>query len=136
MSNLAFVRKSIQIKANLSSQRLSYKPYPSTEFNNTFKFIAIESIAYFTNEEIDTVCTLSCNFVKSQAYNDRDQITSYEQPLKSFVINVAKKHQVRNFSLIWFVINSISEDLILSVQNFDKTIMKNNVDISVTIALC
>jgi len=134
MSNFACVRKSVQIKANLKTETLIYKPYPSTEFNNTYKFIAIESVAYYANEEIDNVCTLSCNFVKSQGYNERNEVSSFEQPLKSFLINSNKKFQQKNFNIIWYVINSVSEDLKFTVRNFKGQKFDKNVDVAITVA--
>lgn len=133
MSNFVYVKKCVQIKANLSTETLTYKPYPSNEFNNSYKFIAIESVAYYANEDIDNICTLSCNFVKSQAYNERNEVSSFEQPLKSFLIN-SRKFQQKNFNIVWYLINSVSEELKFTVRNFRGQKVEKNVEVAITVA--
>jgi len=131
------IQKSVQIKGNLKINQgiLKYKPYPSREFNNTYKLIAIDNAAYFSNEPVNTVCTLTCNFVKSQAYNTNYQISSYEQPLQSFVINTNKKFQLKNFTIAWFVINSVSEELVFTFRDFDTNLLDKDIDVSLTFFL-
>jgi len=132
---MELVRKSVQIKGNLkiNNGTLTYKPYPSREFNDTYKLIAIDSVGYISNENVNTICTLSCSFVKSQAYNTNFQISSYEQPLQSFVVNTTKKFQLKNYGLIWFPVNSVTEELIFSIRDFQGRLLDKDIDISVTL---
>lgn len=128
------IAKSVQIKANLLIENLKYRPFPLREFQTNIRFIAISNITVFsTIEDIDTVCTISCNFVKSERVNG-GLIETYELPLKTFLINQTERFQCYNFEPTWFLINSATDELIFTVKDFDDIEMRGaNIRIQITI---
>ena len=132
MNNL--ISKSIQLNANLIKTLLKYKPFPSTELRDRFSKLSITSIAYITEEAIEnTVCTISCNAIKAEKDED-SYIQSYEVPLQSFVLNVTPQvHSLHHFSVLWFPINSPKEELIFTIKNFKNKVVKNDINVQLTI---
>ena len=132
MNNL--ISNSIQLNANLSKTLLKYKPFPSTELRDRFSKLSITSIAYITEEAIEnTVCTISCNAIKAEKDED-SYIQSYEVPLQSFVLNVTPQvHSLHQFSVLWFPINSPKEELIFTIKNFKNKVVKNDINVQLTI---
>jgi len=126
------VKKSVQIKGSLKTGRLIYKPYPTNEFIESFRLLAIGSVSFVSNEQFESSLTVSCNFIKSQSYNKDYKIISYQQPLQSFLVN-NRKLQVKNFDLVWFLINSVSEELVFTFENFEQQIMAKDIDVTLTL---
>ena len=83
------VRKSIILGSNLKQGQLNYKPCPSNELQN-FTCLSIGSVSTVTKEDVDISCTISCNFITSQRFNENSQIETFEMPLQSFLINSKK----------------------------------------------
>jgi len=124
--------KSVQLKGNLLEGELIYKPFPANEFRGGLKQISISNVAFNVKEDTEhTVCTLSCNFVKFQKYNEASQVVSYQAPLQRFIIN--KKYDLKLLQPIWLPINSVSEELKICVSDFEEKIVVKNIDISVTV---
>jgi len=126
------VSKSVLIKGSLKSGKLKYKPYPTNEFIENYRSISIGSVSFISNEQIDTVFHISCNFIKAQKYDADFQVVSYEQPLQNFLVN-NKKNQSKVFNLIWFPINSVSEDLIFTFQDFQGNLANNDIEVAITV---
>ena len=125
-------RKSVQLKANLLQGELSYKPFPPNEFRDTYKQISVSNVAFNVKENVEqTICTLSCNFVKFQKYNADSEIVSYQVPLQRFIIN--KKLDLKALQPMWFPINSVSEELKFCVSDTEDLRLKKNIDLSIIV---
>ena len=132
-----FISKSVKLRCNLSKESLRYKPFPSNEFNNIFSFISLVSVAICVNslpgpEIPETICTISCNFIKFQNYDNTSRIVSSEAPLQSFLIK-SKKFQLHQFPTKWFRVNNVSEYLIFSVLKWDKKLLQEDMEIELII---
>lgn len=127
------VRKSIILRSNLKKGQLNYKPCPSNELQN-FTCLSIGSVSTITKEEVDISCTISCNFITSQRFNENSQIETFEMPLQSFLIN-AKKYQLSRFNFAWFSFNSRSELLIFTFKDSDQKLIKKDIDITLIVNL-
>jgi len=127
---MAFVQKSVLLKANLKKQKgvLIYKPTPSNEFV-TSKYISIASVSVKNNETelTELMCSISCNFVKAQITNQDNKIVSYEQPLQSFLVS-ARKQSVTRFNPMWFSTNSVSDELKISIKDFENVLVTKDLD--------
>lgn len=126
------VKKSVTLRGNLKDGKLIYRPYPSNEFIDVYSSLAIGSIISSSKIDIDTSLTISCNFIKSQKFNENYQVISYEQPLQSFQVN-SKKLQLRNYPITWFSINSVSEELQFSFTDFDGNKSKSDIKVLLTV---
>jgi len=128
------VRKSVQIAGNLLKDELIYKPYPVEEFRdaNKFKQISILNVAYNVNENIDhTIATMTCNFVKHYKFNAASEVISYQAPLMCFIID--KKYEIKSPTPTWHPINSVSEELRLSIADLENKVIKKNIDLYLTV---
>ena len=56
--------KSVIITGNSKSQ-ITYKLHPDTEFSQGVWYISVSSLAYSSNIELNELCSVSCNLVKS-----------------------------------------------------------------------
>ena len=111
-----FPIKSVIISGNLQS-KLTYKLCPITEFSEGVWNLSLVSLAYFCNlENIDYICSISCNLITSQKYNTNNQVELYDQPLGIFVLKTGSK-TTKSFEKTWFYINALSSDLNISVKN-------------------
>lgn len=130
---MALVKKSVCLKGNLLQQSgvLRYKPCPSNEFTNNVKHIAVGSISLLNkgSDTTEVICTVSCNLVKAQNIQNNDKVMSYEQPLQTFI--TPKKYSVTRFNPVWFTVNSLSEELVITVKDFDNANLKKNYEIQV-----
>ena len=128
-----FVYKSVSIKGNLKkSGKLFYRPCPNNELRNTLSCLSIASIAFIAKKEIETPCFITCNFVKSQKFDENSRIESYENTLQSFLIN-NQKYQLTRYNFSWFKFNSLSEELVFSFKNFEDDLLKDDVDVTLTV---
>jgi len=126
-----FIVKSVAIRGNLKKGKLSYKPFPAQEFFQ-LKWISIGSIAFIAKDQVNTVCTISCNFVKSQCFDSESRPQSYEEPLQSFLIS-NKNYQLNRYSFNWFLMNSITEELIFTIRNFENQKVSDDIDVVVIV---
>lgn len=130
-----FVQKAIKITNNLKNGPLTHVPYPSNEFKAELNYIAIGSFSYYSNETVDLVCTISCNFVKAKQLNSKSQIDTYEQPLQTFTVNVKEKSQTQRFGLVWFKINSVSDYLRFSFKDIDGNSISKDIKVQLVVYL-
>lgn len=84
-----FSRKTIQLRGNLASDVIRYKPYPGTEFVGNW-FINVANVGFESNTDINILCNVSCNFVTAQTYSRNGQVITYEQPLQAFVLKTSQ----------------------------------------------
>ena len=82
--------KSVLLIGKVSSA-LIYRLCPSTEFSEGVWNLCLSSIAYScTTPNIEELCSISCNMVKSQRFNQEFIVESYEQPLGLCLIKTQK----------------------------------------------
>lgn len=127
-----FNSKTLLLRANLSKERLIYKPINATELQN-FKKLSVVSIAWQANEEIQSVCSISCNFIKDQILDSNSQLVSYQMPMGAFLIN-NKKINLKSFNPSWFLLVSRSEEIIFRIDDFKGKEVKLDIDIALTIS--
>ena len=121
-----FVNKTIQIRANLSRAKPSYRLCPSNEFVNGSWNIAVLSACFECNESLDIFGTISTNFCVNKRYSKDGQIESYQEPLATFHLqsDLNKTTKViKNFNPVFLEINSLSgTKLIKHYFNIDHLI--------------
>lgn len=74
----------------------------------------------------------SCNFVKSQEFDDNSQLQSVQVPLQSFSINKSK-YQLTRFNPIWFKINALTDILQFNIVDINNQEISNDFDFVVTV---
>jgi hypothetical protein len=74
--------KSVILSGNLKDKNsVKYQLCPSTEFSEGLWNISVASIAYTCRERnVKELCKVSCNLVKSQKFNNNQEVQSYQQP--------------------------------------------------------
>lgn len=129
------VSKSVQIKANLSREKLKYRPFPTNEFSDIYSQIAVNNVTFYCQKNLNTICTISCNLIKSQKFTKSYEIESYELPLQSFELKTIEtgSYKCIRFNPNWFSINSLAEELIFSIKKFDETEFNENCDFMLNI---
>lgn len=132
-----FSLKSVQIQKNILNDNLIYKLCPSTEFSNGTWKIAIANVSFTSNEALNYICSITCNLVTAQKYSDSFQVEFYEQPLNSFGLKVTDTNPrsiIRFATLQWFTINSLSNELKLSIINIETNEkISRNCNVTVTV---
>lgn len=117
MSTYDFPIKSVVIVGNLNSS-LKYKLCPLTEFSEGKWNMCLYSAAYSCNiNDVNSICSISCNLVKAQKYNLNNEIELYEQPLGICQIQSVVSKRTFNYEKTWFYINSLSNELEISIKN-------------------
>lgn len=128
------VTKSIIISGNLNTnQPLTYKLCPnSTEFSQGLWNVSIPSISFICDERnVKELCQFSCNFVKSQRWNQRNEIETYQQPFGVFVLETSTK--TITFDQKWFKLNSDTNELIVSLTNMNEDVLNINCFVAVLV---
>ena len=91
------VIKSVVLKGEIKNF-INYQLCPSTEFSEGVWNLCINSIAYScTTENVNELCSISANMVKSQKINDEFMVQTYEQPLALFLLNTKPSKNIRYF---------------------------------------
>ena len=78
--------KSVVIYGNLQNDNLTYKLCPSSEFSEGVWNICISSLGYICKTNVNELCEVSCNLVKSQKYNNNFEVESYDEPFTLFLL--------------------------------------------------
>jgi hypothetical protein len=118
------VTKSVIISGNLNrNQALTYKLCPnSTEFSQGLWHVSIPSISYNCYQRnVNELCQFSCNFVKSQRWNQRNEIESYQQPFGVFLLETSTK--TISFDQKWFKLSSDTNELIVNLTNMNEDVI-------------
>lgn len=112
-----FVKKSVVLQGTLNKD-LEYRPFSSSEFTKELSLFCCSNITYKSTQDIDELCTISCNFITSQKL-ENGQIRSYEQPITSFRLTTSstKPKGFQNFPVLWFTFNNVSDVLKISLRN-------------------
>jgi hypothetical protein len=124
--------KSVIISGNLNQNKsLVYKLCPnSSEFSQGLWNIAIPSLSFVCNERnVKEVCQFSCNLVKSQRWNKRNEIESYQQPLGMFLLQTSTK--TVSFETNWFKLNTSDNEMVISITNANEDAL--NIDCYVSV---
>ena len=117
MSTFDFPVKSVIIVGNLN-RTLKYKLCPLTEFSEGKWNLSLFSAAYSCNtNDVNEICSITCNLVKAQKYNLNNEVELYEQPLGICQIQSAVSKKTFNYEKTWFYINSLSNELEISIIN-------------------
>lgn len=113
-----FSVKSVLLKATLKKP-LSYNLYPPTEFSDGIWNVAIVSLSYSSNQEIQVkdVFSISCNFVKGQKISTTNEIESYNQPFTTFLFEGTVLVKTIYFETRWFHMNALSNELKFLCKN-------------------
>lgn len=127
------VRKSVQIQTKSANGKFVYKPYPSNELKNNYKLMAVSSISLTSESPINTVLTISSNFVKSERFDLNSQVISYELPLQSFAVKTNNNLVFQQFGLTWFPLNSASEELIFTLRDFENKTLAIKINATLTV---
>lgn len=130
------VIKSVQIKGNISTGKLTYKLCPSNEFSLGTWQVAISTICLESAVDASQFFTFTSNFCVSQRYSQQGVIESYQQPLATIYVNVKAQAKTMNrFSFpIWFTINRISDILCLKVtDSFTEIEIDRDIKLSLTL---
>jgi hypothetical protein len=131
VSMCSSVTKSVIISGNLNrNQPLTYKLCPnSTEFSQGLWNVSIPSISYTCHQRnVNELCQISCNFVKSQRWN-QNEIETYQQPFGVFVLETLTK--TISFDQKWFKLKSDTNELIVSLTNMNEDVV--NIDCFVAV---
>lgn len=86
--------KSVLLKGDLrTNSTIDYILTPNTEFSNGKWKICVNYLAYNCDEpNVNEICHLSCNFVRSQKYSvELKETITYEQPFGIFQLESGKK---------------------------------------------
>ena len=108
--------KSVIISGNLNNS-VVYKLCPITEFSEGIWNLTLLSVGYSCNvPNFNSVCSLSCNLITSSKFNSNFEVELYEQPLGMFLIKSGPPATI-NFEKTWFHINTLSNELKISIKN-------------------
>lgn len=90
--------KTFQLNGKLSEGALKYRPLKN-EFQTNDWNIKILSVAFIsqTNEEINEVITISCNFVTGEMYSASEELITYEQPVQMFQLKLTQTNKKTAF---------------------------------------
>jgi len=128
------VVKSVRVTGNLKNDNFIFRPFPSDELNH-FRFVSINSVSWFCEENVNEILTVSCNMIKSQKYSSGfGEIITEEHPLVTFQLK--SQNNMSNcvrFPLSWFTINSLSDKLQFTFKNFDDQSVNKNCKISIIV---
>ena len=110
--------KSVQLRGNLKDQFLTYKPTPSefAHFKKSVCFLRVENVSFNCPLEVNTCCSISCNYVTNEGYSSKDEIVLYEQCLQYFLLK--GKNVIRFSNSIWFPMETLC--YVLKVQLIDS----------------
>ena len=79
--------KSVVISGNLLNNLLTYELCPASEFSDGVWNLCNSSISYYCKAaNVNEICQISCNLVKSQRYNKSFEVETYDQPFNVFKI--------------------------------------------------
>lgn len=133
--------KSLVLTGNLKEvQHLSYKLYPSSEFNTGTWQMCVTSVAYNQVEEtsVNQLALLNCNMVKDLKMEHNYTIATFYPTLTSVLMNCDKKQKNKIDYLPdnWFTINNYSDEVrIYFLHPKTKAILKTNVFVVVHLLL-
>jgi hypothetical protein len=125
--------KSVIISGNLNVKNsVKYQLCPSTEFSEGLWNISVASIAFTCREQnVREHCNLSCNLVKAQKFSDRQEVQSYQQPFALFMLETGIK--TIQFDKTWFLINCVSNELKISIENVNGDNLLVDCDVQILI---
>ena len=86
----------IVLKGKINND-IIYRLCPSTEFSEGVWNLCLLSIAFSCASNINELCSISCNMVKSQKLNEEYSVECYEQPLGMCLLNSEKSKNIHYF---------------------------------------
>ena len=115
------VAKSIYLKANLSTETLSYRPVED-EFVKKFGYLAIGNVSFKTQARLNHAVAITCNYCTERRFNvNEKRVETYKVPLTVFQLKSSPPANVQVFRItpIWFHINTLAETLKFSCENIE-----------------
>ena len=76
-------------------------------------WVIVKCLKYL--QAVDTLCSLTCNFVRSQKYSKNNEIITYGQPLVVFKLETGRSFL--NFNQPSFIMNPVGQEIKISLQN-------------------
>lgn len=127
-----YVKKSVLLSGKLNSS-IVYIPCPAEEISH-FSFVAVNSVIFSAEEDINQVCILSCNMVQDKVYSKNYEIMTVQNPMSSFSINIKRGNSSSlTFETIWFPINSLFDQLRFNIQTKERKNINKTCDITIII---
>jgi hypothetical protein len=125
--------KSVILSGNLNVKNsLKYQLCPSTEFSEGLWNISIASINFSCREQnVKEQCNVSCNLVKAQKFNSKQEVQSYQQPFALLLFQTGVKSI--QFDKTWFLINCLSNELKISIQNLNGDDLLIDCDVQILV---
>lgn len=133
--------KSVILSGNLKKQEnLTYKLYPSCEYNTGTWQMCVTSVSFSQVEEssVSQLALLNCNMVKDLKMEHNYTIATFYPTLASVYISCDKKQKQKIDYLPenWFTINNYSDEIrIYFLHPQTKAILKPNVFVVVHLLL-
>ena len=115
------VAKSIYLRANLSAEKVFYRPVEE-EFVNKLAYLSIVKVSFKTEARLNIAVAVTCNFCTERRYNFKDKrVETYKVPLTVFQLKSSPPNVLQVFCVtpIWFPITTLTERLEFSFENME-----------------
>lgn len=112
--------KTVIINSNLT-KKVIYKLLPN-EFSQGVWNVCLKSLGYISKSVpvLKDICSISCNLVTTTRVSEETdcEILNYEQPFGVFLLESNKRKTI-NFDTVWLNINSLSNELQLTIKSLE-----------------
>lgn len=128
--------RSVFIKGNIKETGQIITKIPHNDLKYGLWQIGIKTVSYTCKEPTNIVVNICCNYVTDITFTLENTVVPYENALCLFHLKGNKDEiRVSQMDIVWFLINSYDDNLILILKDTNFECIKKNIDVNALILI-